>query len=141
LTLYDNRFGSGHICGGTLVSEYPNIVVTAAHCMYEDLDDFGNFKLRAAKEFKVVTGNVNKTVNDKNTITRYVKKLIVHENYKHYQGFKDDIAILIVRIHFILIFDTNCYLLSVESIDSQLLVSECETGEACNDIFISWDDL
>lgn len=32
LASVDYNFGRGHVCGGTLVKEYPSIVITAAHC-------------------------------------------------------------------------------------------------------------
>lgn len=55
------------------------------------------YRRRSASELSIVTGNVNRRINDIDTIHRKVKKIIVHQNYTHHsKDFSNDIAILIV---------------------------------------------
>jgi len=91
----EERFGSNHICGGSLIESeaYPNssVVLTAAHCVHDP-----ELHLQFLADTLVVSaGGLNKNVQDSNTLYIQVAKIISHKDYD-FDIHTNDIAMLIL---------------------------------------------
>lgn len=67
-------YGSGHICSGTLISNFT--VLTSASCLLNEMGEF--YK---AADLKVTMGNLNRMTVDDNTFSTNVKAVRPHGRF------------------------------------------------------------
>jgi len=83
-------FGYGHICGGSLIS--PNIVLTAAHCLYPEKSNIA-YK---PSELIVVMGLLDLATQGSNTVVAKIKEIRPHPLYNYPKVFANDIALILL---------------------------------------------
>lgn len=83
-------FGRGHTCGAVLITD--RVLLTAAHCLYDDA------QLRTAFDLRVALASLNRNHYSAETIVRPLRRIVVHPEYRRSQSVRHDIGILFVSL-------------------------------------------
>lgn len=90
-SLEQKVFGSGHLCGGTLVHD-GSAVLTAAHCLFRSVH--GKLSRFMPEELITVMGS-NKRNDSTDATIQQVMKIDMHENYTNtFTKNQNDLAVL-----------------------------------------------
>lgn len=81
-------FGRGHTCGAVLITD--RVLLTAAHCLYDDN------QLRTAFDLRIVLASLNRNQYSAETIVRPLRRIVVHPEYMRGRSVRHDIGILFV---------------------------------------------
>ncbi|XP_065363211.1 trypsin-1-like [Calliphora vicina] len=83
-------FGVGHLCGGSIISR--NAILTSAHCIW----NANSNSFYPASKFSVVMGNLDRSLNDGNSLKLGVSKIITGTHF-NYGTFQDDVAVMFLN--------------------------------------------
>ncbi|XP_065363671.1 serine protease 53-like [Calliphora vicina] len=90
--LEKQRYGSGHICGGSVISQ--RVVVTAAQCIANE--QYTPLIYRTASEFTLVMGSAYLTTTTNNTLHYEVLQIIVNANFD-INTLVNDVALFLIN--------------------------------------------
>ncbi|XP_037939578.1 trypsin-like [Teleopsis dalmanni] len=88
----DIYFGSGHICGGSVISQ--RVIVSAAHCVA--IEGTTPLAFRSASEFTLVMGSIYLYERTKNTQQYSVLEVLTHPNF-NLTTLVDDVSLFFIN--------------------------------------------